>query len=93
MVLKVITIDLLIPCCSSLKEKRYVLKSIKAKLRRRYNVTVSEIDFQDKWQRCKLAVATVGSDRRIVDACTNKVLNFIENNGNVQILDCEEEFR
>ena len=93
MVLKVTTIDLLIPCCSSLKEKRYVLKSIKAKLRRRYNVTVAEIDYQDKWQRCKLAVATLGSDRRIVDACSNKVLNFIENNGHVQILDYDEEIR
>jgi uncharacterized protein YlxP (DUF503 family) len=93
MVLKVITIDLLIPCCSSLKEKRYVLTSIKTKLRRRFNVTVSEIDYHDKWQRCKLAVATLGVDRRIVDACCSKVLNFIENNGHVQVLDYDEEIR
>jgi uncharacterized protein YlxP (DUF503 family) len=93
MVLKVLTIDLLIPCCSSLKDKRYVLTSIKTKLRRRYNVTVSEVDFHDKWQRCKLAVAMLGSDRRIVDSCSNKVLKFIEGNGHVQILDYEEEFR
>ncbi len=93
MVLKVITIDLLIPCCSSLKEKRYVLTSIKTKLRRRYNVTVSEVDYHDKWQRCKIAVATLGSDRRITDATSNKVLNFIEGNGHVQILNYEEEFR
>lgn len=93
MVLKVITIDLLIPCCSSLKEKRYVLTSIKTKLRRRYNVTIAEVDYHDKWQRCKIAVATLGSDRRIADATSNKVLNFIEDNGHVQVLDYEEEFR
>jgi uncharacterized protein YlxP (DUF503 family) len=93
MVLKVITIDLLVPCCSSLKEKRYVLTSIKTKLRRRFNVTVAEVDYHDKWQRCKLAVATLGTDRRMVDACSNKVLRFIEGNGHVQILDYEEEIR
>jgi len=93
MVLKVITIDLLIPGCSSLKEKRFVLTSIKTKLRRRYNVSVAEIDYHDKWQRSKLAVATVGSDRRIADSCIDKVLNFIEGNGHIQVVDCEEEFR
>ncbi|NIO00933.1 MAG: DUF503 family protein [Candidatus Latescibacteria bacterium] len=93
MVLKLITIDLLIPCCSSLKEKRYVLNGLKTKLRRRFNVSVSEVDFQDKWQRCKLAVATVGADRSIVDSGCDKALKLIENDGRVQVLDYCEEIR
>ncbi len=93
MVLKLLTIDLLIPCCSSLKEKRYVLNSIKTKLHRKFNVTVSEVDFQDKWQRCRLAIATVGSDRAIADSCCNKALKFVENDGRVEVLDYSEEIR
>jgi uncharacterized protein YlxP (DUF503 family) len=36
MVVKLLTVDLLIPGCSSLKEKRFVLKSLKARLRQRF---------------------------------------------------------
>jgi uncharacterized protein YlxP (DUF503 family) len=93
MVLKLITIDLFVPCCSSLKEKRYVLTSIKTKLRRRYNVAVSEVDFHDKWQRCKLAIVTVGADRSIVESGCSKALKLIENDGRVSILDYDEEIR
>ena len=93
MVLKLITIDLLVPNCSSLKEKRYVLSSIKTRLRRKFNISVSEIDFQNKWQRSRLAIAAVGADRTIVDQGCNKAFKLIENDFRVEILDYSEEIR
>ena len=93
MVLKLVTIDLLIPCCSSLKEKRYVINSIKTKLRRRFNVAVSEVGYQDKWQRCRLAIVTVGTDRNIVDSGCDKALKLVESDGRVSVLDFFEEIR
>jgi len=78
MIVKLLTVDLLFPGCSSLKEKRFVLKSLTARLRRRFNVSVAEVDFQDKWQRCRLAVAMVGSSRKSVDEGCDAVLRFIE---------------
>jgi uncharacterized protein YlxP (DUF503 family) len=93
MVLKLVTIDLLVPNCSSLKEKRYVLSSIKTRLRRKFNISVSEIEFQNKWQRSKLAIAAVGADRAIVDQGCNKAFKFIENDFRVEILDYHEEIR
>ncbi|MBU8877875.1 DUF503 family protein [Bacillus sp. FJAT-29790] len=47
----------------SLKEKRAVLQRILARLKQRYNVSVSEVDFQDVWQRTKIAIVTVSSSR------------------------------
>jgi len=93
MFLKLLTIDIFIPGCSSLKEKRYVLSSLKAKLRQRYNVTVSEVDYQDKWQRSKLAVATVGPDRKVVDSSCEKVMKLIEGDHRTEILDFIQEIR
>ena len=93
MVLKLVTIDLLIPNCSSLKEKRYILSSIKTRLRRKFNISVSEIDFQNKWQRSRLAIAAVGVDRTIVDQACGHAFKLIEDDFRVEILDYAEEFR
>jgi uncharacterized protein YlxP (DUF503 family) len=93
MFVKLLTVDLLIPGCSSLKEKRYVLSSLKARLRSRFNVSVAEVDFQDKWQRSVLAVSLVGTDHGSLDGACAQVRNFIEGDHRVQLADATEEFR
>lgn len=93
MFVKLLTVDLLIPGCSSLKEKRFVLSSLKSRLRGRFNASVAEVDHQDKWQRTMLAVAIVGSDHTAVDAVCGQVRRFIEGDPRVQVADALEEFR
>ena len=51
--------DLRIPGCSSLKEKRHVLKTLIASLRSKFNVSVAEVDHHELWQRTTLAVSSV----------------------------------
>lgn len=91
MVVKLLTIDLLFPGCSSLKEKRFVLSSLKTKVRRKFNVSVAEVDYHDKWQRTLLAVAAVAVDMKTVDASCDKVLRFIEDDHRIQISDVQRE--
>ena len=93
MVVKLLTIDLHLPGRSSLKEKRFVLSSVKTKLRQRFNVSVSEIDYHDKWQRTVLAVVTVGVDGRAVEKTCDKVLKFLERDHRISILDHSQEIR
>ena len=93
MLVKVLTVDLLIPGSSSLKEKRFVLKSLKERLRSRFNVSVAEVDYQDKWQRTLLAVAIVGSDRESVEGTCSQVRRFVEGDHRVEVADTLEEFR
>lgn len=93
MFVKLLTVDLLIPGCSSLKEKRFVLSSLKARLRSRFNASVAEVDFQDKWQRSMLAIALVGSDHGTLDGACAKIRAFIEGDHRVQVADAVEEFR
>lgn len=51
----------------SLKEKRSVLQSILTRARQKYNVSASEIEFQDQWQRTKMAFVAVSSSRKVVE--------------------------
>ena len=58
----VLTMELRLEESHSLKDKRHVVKSLKDRLRNRFNVSVAEIDHQDTWQRATLAAVTVASD-------------------------------
>jgi hypothetical protein len=59
----VLTLDIHVEQSHSLKEKRHVVKSLKDRLRERFNVSVAEIDFLDSWQSSVVAAVTVSRDR------------------------------
>jgi uncharacterized protein YlxP (DUF503 family) len=82
-------IQLLLPGCTSLKQKRFVLASVKAKLRNRFNVSVCENGFQDKWQRSELAIAAVATDRRGAEIVERDVMEFLEREPRIVVCDCE----
>jgi len=59
----VLILELQIEDSHSLKDKRHYVKSLKDRLRAKFNVAVAEIDHQDLWQRGTVAVVTVSSDQ------------------------------
>jgi uncharacterized protein YlxP (DUF503 family) len=69
----VVTFELAIEHAQSLKDKRQVVKSLKDRLRSRFNVAVAEIEYQDVWQRSVVAVVTVSSDRKSAEAALQRV--------------------
>jgi len=70
----VLTLELRLENSHSLKEKRHVLRSLKDRLRHKFNVAVAEIDGQDLWQRATLAAVTVSSSHDFAE----KVLRSVE---------------
>ena len=62
MLVAVCRFDLRIPGCSSLKEKRHVLKTLTASLRTKFNVAVAEVDHQELWQRATIGVSSVAAE-------------------------------
>ena len=58
----VLTLEIRVENSHSLKDKRHVVKSLKERLRHKFNVSVAEIDYQDLWQRALVAAVTVASD-------------------------------
>jgi uncharacterized protein YlxP (DUF503 family) len=62
-VVGVLTWQLHLPQSRSLKDKRQVLRSLKDRLRARFNVSAAETDHQELWQRAALTVAVVSTER------------------------------
>ena len=54
-----VRVELRIPDAHSLKEKRGRVKPVIAELRKRFGVSVAEVDHQDLWQRTTLGIAVV----------------------------------
>ena len=78
-------LDLFLPAAASLKDKRMILKSFKAKIRNQFNVSVAEVGFQDKWQRSTLGIAVVANERRFIDEMLSSVSRFIERDSRIEI--------
>ncbi len=91
MIVSCLRIRLHLPGCTSLKEKRFVLKSLKDRLRSRFNISLCEYGSQDKWQLTDLGVATVTTDTRGADMVLQAVINFMEKDGRIVLVDIERE--
>ena len=78
MVVGTLKISLYIHNNQSLKEKRKVVKSIVAKVQKRFNVSVSEVGSNDKWQMIELGISSVGNDRRFVNSSLDNVLSYLD---------------
>ena len=85
------TVDVHLPGIDSLKGKRQVLKSLKDRLRSRFEVAVAEVDHHDAWQRATLAVACVSHDARHANAVVSKAMDFIEAEIDGNVLDSSVE--
>ena len=73
-------IKLHIPQNQSLKQKRRVIKSITARLRNQYNISISEVDDQDLWQIATLGISCVSNNSNLIDETLTKVVNYIVQN-------------
>ncbi|MEE9133740.1 MAG: DUF503 domain-containing protein [Gemmatimonadota bacterium] len=87
MVVGVIAWELHLDGCTSLKQKRAVLRSLKDRLRGRHNVSVAETDYQDTWQRAEISVAIVSSDRRRAHEMLSRVDALVASDARVRIID------
>ena len=92
MVLAYAVYDLHLPGCRSLKEKRMVVRSLKARVRNQFEVSAAEVADQDLLQRARLGVAAVGPDQEPLDALLQNILTFVESHLDGQILDYHNEF-
>lgn len=84
--------EFFIPAAHSLKEKRAVVKSMLTRARQKFNVSGSEIDHQNVWQRTRLAFVTVSSSKEVADKEIARVLQFLESNPSWECLEIHQEY-
>lgn len=73
--------------CSSLKEKRAVLKSIKDRMHDRFNVSVAETAHQNTHQRAELAAVVVSGDRAHANSVLSTIDRFVAADARFRIVD------
>jgi uncharacterized protein len=78
--LATLTIHLYLPHCTSLKEKRGRIKPLISRLHREFNVSVAEMDLQDKWTESVIACAMINSDAVTLRQSLQNVAKWVESN-------------
>ncbi len=69
-----------------------VLRSVKDRIRKNFNVSIAEVEDNDQWQSAVLAVALVSNDKRFANQVLSKVVDFIENSRGLVVDDYQLGF-
>jgi uncharacterized protein YlxP (DUF503 family) len=85
-------VELTIPSADSLKAKRMVLRSLKDRIRKNFNVSIAEVGDNDQWQSAVVAVALVSNDKRFANRVLSKVVDFIESSRDLVVDDYQLGF-
>ncbi len=85
-------VELYMPQCHSLKEKRQVLRSLKSKVKNKFDVVIAEVGEQDRWHNAVLGVTTLSNDKSKVNGVLDKVVGQIEGVYDVEIIRHHLEF-
>jgi uncharacterized protein YlxP (DUF503 family) len=89
----VLHLDLRLPACQSLKEKRGRLARIMNHLRKTHPVVLAEVGDQDVWGRAGVAAVTLSPSRDVATRVLEAVAETVERDGDIELLWHEIEFR
>jgi uncharacterized protein YlxP (DUF503 family) len=73
-----LTVELYIPGCSSLKQKRSRIRSLVARLHREFNVSSAEVDYNDLHQAALIACVAVSNDHGRTQQILERIPRWIE---------------
>ena len=90
MVIGLLTVSLHVPESNSLKSKRFIIKSLKTRLRNKFNISVCE-EPNNLWQRVELYIVCVTTDGRQLDSIFENIKNIIEKEPLIEVLDYVKE--
>ncbi|WP_226034905.1 DUF503 domain-containing protein [Aquibacillus saliphilus] len=62
----------------SLKQKRSVIKKVITRIQNDYNIAISEMEYQDLWQRTKFGLVTISSDKVQAERVINQAVAMID---------------
>ncbi|HEU5162725.1 MAG TPA: DUF503 domain-containing protein [Thermoanaerobaculia bacterium] len=70
--------ELHIPHARSLKDKRAVVRSVRARIRSKFEMSVAEVGLQELHQRARIGAAAVGSDGASLEPLFEEVARSLE---------------
>ena len=91
MIVGVMTAQLSMQGISSLKGKRSIVKSLKGRLKSRFNISISEVGHQDSKSSAVIGIAIVSNEAQFIDKQFDAVLGFMRNDGRFYLGKVERE--
>ena len=95
MFIGVLSLELHLHSAQSLKEKRAVVNAVLDRVRARFNVSASQLDNHDLWQRATLGFATISNDATTANTVLNHIRDHVEDwtqsDGRCDVVKCEIE--
>ncbi len=91
MIVGLLTLDLHIPEANSLKSKRRVIKSLIEKIKNKFNVSISEVDAQNLWQRSVIGIAYVSNETVMINRVFEKIRTHVNNTHSVELINSDME--
>ena len=81
-----------LPGNGTLKGKRQVFRSISARVRNKFNVSIAEVDDNERWQLLTLGVSCVSNDSRHANEVLSRVVDYVQSlRGDAEMIDYELE--
>lgn len=90
--LAVIRIHLLIPGARSLKDRRQAVRSLKERLKGRFDAACSEVGDLESWNRAFLGLALVANEKPILQDMADEIARYAQNDANVQITGIDRDY-
>ena len=78
---------ILVPDAMSLKDKRRAVKSLKDRIRNRFNVSVAEVGLLDSLRQSELGVALVTNNSTFAESCLSKIVELVRATVKLELLD------
>jgi uncharacterized protein YlxP (DUF503 family) len=85
MIVSMLQIIFEIPGVDTIKEKRRMVQSIKAKLQKRFRLSAAEVDLQDSLSFAQIGAALVSNSKDFGETVMRKAFDMIENETPVRI--------
>jgi uncharacterized protein YlxP (DUF503 family) len=92
MIIGVVQVRIYFPGTHSLKGKRKLLKSLKDRLRNKFNVSVGELDGYNLWQSSTIGVAIIANDKSYANSVLSKATDFVNNQPEIVVTDIQMEW-
>jgi uncharacterized protein YlxP (DUF503 family) len=77
MVIGVLTLQIQLSGCKSLKEKRNHLKPLIARLHREFNLSVAEIAQQDVWDEATIGCVMISNEHQFAESSLQTVVHWL----------------
>ncbi len=87
MIVGLLELELRIPEAQSLKEKRMLMRSLRDRIRNKFNVSVAEVNGGDARRHGMIGVAHVSNDQKFSNRVLSKIVDLVENERGIELVD------